>query len=463
MRPSTARPVPMAPARLATVHSVRRRAAKTSGEGERSESLDLPQQLLVLAIALMPLQSALTYDLGFPLKPSEVLVIISLILCALTGRLFDGPRRFISTETWVLAFGLLVVVSALATFARPDPTGPLHGFTRSPTIDAGLYTFYGALVISMWAVFRQLPRATMAKAVIASIWIAAGMLVLQVILTLAGDKSLLHELGYHVVPPGRALPGIGASLPRNGSFVEGQHLGFFCGVAFFVAVAERRKWAAIACLAMLVVSQSTTGFVAIVLGYTVALVFRPTASSAVKLFGALAASGFVVLAVPALRTAVQIQLGKLGLLHTNFDFITKSIDLRAVKTDIGLHIMWDHPLLGVGPGRYGVAFYDYVDPSKVTASYFDPAFRALAENVYAQIGAEFGVIALTVFCVFVLGYLYRAPRAGTAVGAAAVALALGLATQSDWTFLPAWTFLAYLSATIVDASTLDSGEARVRT
>lgn len=424
-------------------------SAVSSGESREDivgpERLELPQKMLVAAIALMPLQSALTYDAGFPLKPSEILVILAGALLLLNGRMFSGPRRLVSTEKLVVPFFVVVIASALATFARQPPTGPLHGFTRSPTTDAALYTFYGALVVVMWWMFRQLPRDLMVKAVIFSIWLAAVMCAIQIVLTASDASSLLAKLGYHSVPPGHPLPGIGIQLPRNGSFVEGQHLGFFCGVAFFIALLEKRRWAAVACLAMLVVSQSTTGFLAVALGYAVAVLIRPTASSVVRFGGAAVVAACAVFAVPALRTAAQIQLGKLGLVHTGIDYLTKSISLRTVKTNIGLDIMWDHPLLGVGPGRYGVAFYDYVKPGQVTPSYFQPDFRALAENVYAQIGAEFGVVALLAFGLFVVGYIFRVAKHGAIAVAAAVALVLGLSTQSDWTFLPAWTFLAYLA------------------
>lgn len=424
-----------------------------------ASEITTPQRLLLWAVTLMPLHTALTISLGFPLKPSEILILFATAL-AITQpvrvRMARPHVPLAGTEKLVWVLSVLLVFSALATLTRPDPTGRDFGFKGSPSFDVILYTYYGLLVVVMWLHLRRLPRSLFEKAIVRSIWVAFALSVLQIVLTLGGYGSLLSTLHYTAVPLGRPLPGLGA-LPRNGSFPYGQQLGPWAVVAGIIAWRARKRLAVAACLAMLVQSQSTGAVLALAAALALVVVLRPTFNNFTRVTAALMISVLAVLTVPALDSLAVNQLGKLGLVQTPDEWITASKNLRSAKASAGWAMMADHPLLGVGPDRYGVYYYDYlkrVSPTEFSYIGTIPPGRAVAENNYAQVGAELGAPALLVFSLFVWGYVWRARRSGYLVGIA-TAVAVAMWTQQSWTFLPLWVFLAYVASSLHELDELD--------
>lgn len=415
-------------------------------------ALPVPQRLMLWAVTLMPLHTALTVSVGFPLKPSEILILLATAFAVTEPARVRRARPKVPlapTEKLVWVLSVLLVFSALATLAGPDPTGRDFGFKGSPSFDSILYTYYGLLVVVMWLQLRGLPRPLFEKAIVRSIWLAFAMSILQIVLTLGGHDSLLASLHYTAVPLGRPLPGLGA-LPRNGSFPYGQQLGPWAVIAGIIAWRARKRIAVLACLVMLVQSQSTGAVLALAGALALIVVLRPTFNNFTRMTAAFAIALLAVLTVPALDSLAINQLGKLGLVHTPDEWITASKNLRSAKAGVGWAIMADHPLLGVGPDRYGVYYYDYlkrVSPTEFSYIGTIPPGRAVAENNYAQVAAELGAPALGAFALFVCGYIWLARRSGYLVGIA-TAVAVAMWTQQSWTFLPMWVFLAYIASSL---------------
>ncbi|MBX0299894.1 O-antigen ligase family protein [Cryobacterium sp. 1639] len=392
----------------------------------------------MLAIVLMPFQYALTISIGFPLKISEILLVAAIALYV------AGPnKRHIGWDfaSWtVTIMAAVLALSSVANFAYTGMLAPLT-YDRDLRVDLLLYFGYGLFALGAWAMIRRIDREKTARAIVASIWACGAAVLLQFAAALTGSTAMIAALGFRTL----GVTGDVSSL-RSGPFLEGQHLGFFAGAALIVAI-YRKSWAAVlVALASIVYSQSTTAYIGLAVGVFVVVAFSLT-TRVVVWVGLLASAGVLAtLTFPAVGGTVGRQLAKLGFTEfaPEYAYATTSLNLRGVKTQVALDMMWDSPVFGVGPGRFGAFFPTY--RGNYSLAYAGSDARPIAENAYGHIGAELGVFALAAFIGLILFTLVANRRASALMLILAGYLAVSVSTQSSWTFLPIWVFIGILCA-----------------
>ncbi|QHF23914.1 hypothetical protein GTU73_07770 [Rathayibacter sp. VKM Ac-2804] len=405
--------------------------------------------LVFLAVVTVPFQYALTIDVGSPVKVSEILLVL-----ALAARLLSpgSTRTRVPGLGFVVLLAVALVVSGLywLGFAGPVRGLDFTGYTRSPSTDLLFYTAFGLFALLGWWMFSQLGRDRFERAIILSIWLAGAATLLQFVGALLGLETLLADLGFRSTG-GSNLSVTGVNL-RSGPFLEGQHLGFYAGAALLIAL-KRRSWLPAIVAALLVFySQSTTAVLGIVVAGAILFLLRPHVRVLAAILSLTLLVGGLAAFVAPVRQFVINQAAKLGLVSqtAEFRFAGLSFDVREEKASIGAQMGIDHLALGVGPGRFGAWFSQYADYTVLPAYYRTTDLRPIAENVYLQIFAEMGVLALIGLIGLLLVLLVRALRATPIVFAIGVCVAVGLWTQSSWTFLPIWVFLAYVGVAASD-------------
>jgi O-antigen ligase len=153
-------------------------------------------------------------------------------------------------------------------------------------------------------------------------------------------------------------------------------------------------------------------------------------------------------ASPTARQVFDEQTVKLGISGTSVEDAGDSLELRTLKSDIALEIFKSSPVFGVGPGEYGVSFWNVQESADAPAYYSAEDHRAIVENVYAQVLAELGVVGFLSFAMLMLWYFARLRRVSAIDLALLIAILVGLTTQGSWIGVPVWILLAYLSSTI---------------
>ena len=403
------------------------------------------EKLALLAVVFAPFQYALTLNVGFPLKISEVLIAGAAIT-----RLFTlvAQRRWWRRGFDIYAVGaiaLVVVVSTSYTLLRRDMTADVDGIDRALWIDAAMYGAYAIVIIVAWMLLRDTNRTLLLEALLAGVWLCVLAVAAQAAFLMLSRPDVLEAVGFDMRRRGQEV--FGLQLARSGPFLEGQHLGFYAGAMSVLALTSRRWVTAAAALICVLYSQSTTGVLGLAAAAVVFVMVRPTrrtliASGIVVVLGAIA-----TFAVPQLRTAAMFQLSKLGLVPSAEGInATQSIDVRGIKSEIGWRMLLDNPVIGAGPGRYGYEFPKYSHDYDLPEYYFTADIRAIAENGYAQLGAELGAVALLAFVALVLWLFVVFARRRSPLVAAVAFVAVAFATQSSWTFIPIWLVLGYLCA-----------------
>lgn len=403
----------------------------------------LADKLMFIAICAIPFQQALTLPVGFPLKISEMMGILAVMLYATEAR----PSRYkyagAAFQWLLLAF---VAFSTLAWLLVGPPADHSVGYERGLDMDMLLYFGYAVLVIVIsWFAGSRLGPTWISAAISLAIRLCAVWAALQGVLFLLGSSNLLAAL--------RGTQQIGTAygfgMPRNGPFLEGNYLGFFAGVALLIVWSRvdrkgrRDGLAIVASLFCLFYSQSTVALVAVLAAILFMSVVRPSG----RIVGALSFVGLIAVLVVSFVDSIGIyvsrQLAKLGLIN-NPDFgasIEYSMRNRSATVQRGLDMWAEFPWLGVGPGRYG-----YWDEFFTTSSY-SVGGRGIANNAYVQVLAEVGVVAALCFVAMIALLLIRHLRGARSSLALAVFVIIGLNATPSWTVLPIWVAVAYLATT----------------
>lgn len=404
----------------------------------------LLEKVVFLAVCFTPFQLALTIKLGdSPLKISEILILLSILIFPLSTWVSRKPKG----QAIIALFSIIFLISAIYNYIVTDTTLEkiAHGFTRSQTGDILFYTFFTIFALISWKIIGSLDRSTIEKALIIASWLCIIAVLFQAVGVATGNQSLVEALGFE--SQGRVEDRLVST--RNGPFKEGQHLGFYAGSLLIICFYKKRWLACLGLSYCIYYSQSTTAILGILAALAVVIALRLNVYTlfAISISSVATFIGFI--SSSALREFVYIQLAKLGIPSVGGlgERYTVSLDVRSVKTDIGWQIMGDHPILGVGPGRYSIWFFDYPDSLKMPYYYFRATHRAIAENIYAQIAAEVGLIGFIVFLIFLLYLLIRnLSEKNTGLLALSAFAFIGISTQSMLTFLPIWTIFALLAS-----------------
>ncbi|WP_429388251.1 O-antigen ligase family protein [Paenarthrobacter sp. TE4293] len=393
----------------------------------------------------MPFQYALTLSVGFPLKISEILGVLGIATYLLGRRRNAGKGDLAGMAVFLLA--MATVFSALVNVTPASGGLRSVGYERGYETDLLLYSGYALLALSYWSVLRRVDRSKMVQAIVASIWLCGVAVLMQWASALTGSTELIGMLGFRTLGVDDTVETL-----RSGPFLEGQHLGFYAGAAILVAIYNRSYLAALVAALSILYSQSTTAYAGLAVGIAMIVILK-FSRVVVPLVAAALLGVLVLLFSDSLRTILGRQLAKIGFTEfaPDYQYATTSLNLRGVKSQISFDMGSDNPIFGVGPGRYGAYFDQYVSGRQLPWIYSTDQTRPIAENAYAHVVAELGYPALAAFGLLIVVLLWRNFRTAPLLGMLAVFVALGVSTQSSWTFLPIWTFFALLAAHDVDS------------
>jgi O-antigen ligase len=400
----------------------------------------LGERLLFLAVALSPFAQAFTIPIGFPLKLSELFGGLGVLLLALEGRKRSFRTAFGGAYV-VLA--LIVVASAFANNGRSVPVPDHPAYSRGLTFDLVQYTVYGLVVLLVgWYLATRLGPERIGAAIGFAARLALPYCLIQLALWSFGQADILSAI-QGVTQYGRSY---GISIPRNGPFLEGNYLGFFAGAATFVSIRRGDRIGAACALACLIYSQSTSAAIALLGAFALTLLLRPRGKlMAVAAVGAAVLAIFVTV-IPAGTSLLNVQLGKLGVVadSTAGQSLTTSRDNRAESSSVGFQMGLDNPLLGVGPGRFGVWNNFITDDSGLPINFVYGSIRPIANNGYAQIASELGLIALLTVVILLVSLALRFRRGDPSDFGLACFVLIGFSTSPSWTALPVWIAVSYM-------------------
>jgi putative inorganic carbon (hco3(-)) transporter len=362
------------------------------------------EAVLLLLVAVLPWEDLLAY----PTETVSAVKVLGLLLAGAwavraLGR--SSEVKLPATLAPVAVFGLLVGASLVLS---PDPVAGLDKWLRYT-----LFIVFFFLVVQLTgdrASIRRFLRVLTLSTAGAAIWALAAFL--------------------------------GGELDRaSGPIQDPNDFAYLMATVFplaaFLFVEERGRrvlWGA--CLALMLGATLATLSRGALVGLA-ALAIWAVASRRVPIFGVLA--GLVTLASvllvalffwsPLIEERVE-QKGQIA---------DRNATTRLAFWDAAARMAYDHPLVGVGPARFGEETDEYLLGSR--SGLTDP----VVHNSYLEIAAENGIPALLAFLAFLGGSATLLARARRASEEAGDAEGVRLATALQAAFVVALVSAAFLS------------------
>jgi O-antigen ligase len=325
----------------------------------------MSELLMLVLIAILPWQGALR----FPTHNITIVKIVGalLLLSVLLGTLVrDRPLRFTAPIGWA---GLLCTVVTLSLVA-----GGLSAVSTAETLrywTLTLFLFLVVQIIDSREAFLRALRILCLSAIVGAAWATVQFL----------DGSVARAAGP-------------ISDPNDFAYFLAAVLPF---VAYLFMSEPRRRWlwgTGLACLALGILGSSSRGaFVALALTALWAIVTGRIAPGVlVSGLALIALTAVLALGLSSSRTSQNLQVRENGL--------STSVSLRKVYWSAALRMSANHPLLGIGPGRFEALSPGYVRNTPKLEH------EIAVNNTYLGVLSEDGAIALLVF----LGFLVATGR-----------------------------------------------------
>ena len=340
---------------------------------------------MLAAVASLPFTQAMTLDVGFPLKLYEMLLVIAIAVLLVRPRRVAAGRHL--KQAVACSVGLVIASVAGLPLALTDPWRPAapelyrYGSAFDALLQLGYLVF---AIVTMFLVAELVRRRTRD---VLTWWVRGGLVAAAYALTVnvqsfvGLDPLLLPAASTQVAQVGSL------TVHRAGTFLEGIFFGLYLLVSVLIALSLRRRAAAAFLTAALLLSLSSLSIVGVALVWLVVIV-RDLSTGRTAL-----AAGLTV--APLLAVALLLPRDYYyGVLLEKLTSPTSqsSIERRALAT-AALDMAFDHPVAGVGLAQYGLWFPTY-RPAVVPPDFLPPGRRYIANNVYAQVAAEQGVLGL---------------------------------------------------------------------
>ena len=340
--------------------------------------LAFPFATLLLLLAALPWEGLLAY----PSETVSVVKLLGLLLLVsyvINLLLTDKPLQLPPTG---VAVGVFVVLVGVSMLFSPDPATSAGVFLRY-LLFAGFF-FLTIQLLSDRGHLLTAMRVLILSVTGAAIW---GL-----------------------------VPFLQGESPRTeGGIVDPIELGYLFAallpLAIYLILEDRRwRWVWVTCFPVIVAATLATlsRGALVALG---ALLIWAVATKRIKLGGVLAT---------ALTVAAVIGVGVLLFgsviderLQQKQTVAEKNVESRQALWQGAVQMSMDHPITGVGPGRYGAESVNYVRDNPIVIH--NPA----AHNAYFEILAENGPFALAAFLAFLAGswtMLSRQRRASERAG-----------------------------------------------
>lgn len=406
----------------------------------------LAQLFIEYSIVFVAFQQAFTFNVGFPLKISEILVILALGSAAIFGVGSSTARA----PRMVILFLSVFSIAAAGAFLRVPPAGPPAAGYASYDRDMLQYAAYGVLVLLACVLSVKILEPDRFGARIGdALRLCAVYCSAQLLLFLQGRPDALEVVN------GTTQSGstYGPLLPRNGPFLEGNYLGFFAGSCLIICFHRRDYIGGVLGVAMLIYSQSTSAMIGVLCAAAILAACRPSVR---RIMGLVAIIGILIVgfyASSTIHAATLSQVAKLGIEtgaqeRGNSSYSRES---RSLNSTVGFRMANDEPLLGVGPGRYGLNFHRFLMDRERSEW---GTIRPIANNGYAHVASESGYVSLTIFILLLVRLAWfsvlsvrSAPRHWGLVLLSGFVLISTNAVPS-WSTLPLWFAIGYLSTAL---------------
>lgn len=395
-------------------------------------SVSLKEYLLAIFFIFIPFSQAFTFDMGFPLKISE----IAKILIILSSK---NIAKFKKDDIILLLF----LIIALSSFLINLPWEYSYNiaiikYRFGEDLDSLAKLLYLGFTIYYFILLRNIfdiKKETYVKFFFIGAVFAA---LYGWYLMLGGIFKYDPLLIFGISDPQFISLGNWA-LIRSGTFLEGNYMGLFLFISTVLAVFYKKRFLAAFFTISMVTTLSTIGLLSLFLFYSYLLT-----KINIKYF--IIISFLIVCIFASLsqnRDFNAYILSKINIFSNEVnDNGAVSREERKSAIINGIKMAIDNPVLGVGISNYA-KHYNYYNGTK-RLFHKNKDIKVIPNNIYVEIASELGLVAFLLFIIF-LYKIYRHINNSILMGGF-WACCLYFNAIPSYTIIVVWFFFAFLSS-----------------
>lgn len=398
-----------------------------------------------LFLIFLPFTQALTITIFFPLKISEIALVILLLFYLNKSAISYSSIWFFNTNKILLLLSLIVTLSFIVNIYWSYSYSPkIFPFRITRVGDSFIRLCYFYLCLMAYYVsFRFFVKDIK----LLDKWIIGAL-----IAALYGWYLFIFSklnLPYIKLPGMDDVPLSLNGFIRCSTFKEGNYFGLYLILSAAIAFYLQKKKIAWFLLFSVIITLSTISIVSALVFLT--FYFR---REFFKINFLLKTVPIVVLSIFIFTKTDFYKLYVYGKIFDSTKTLTagnfSKVD-RIITGQIAIDSGLDNPFFGVGPANYGL-HYDYYNHYKKIVinrdDYFDKLarrknIRSIPNNVYLEVLSEYGVIAFVLFIVFLGSILIKCyTLREDALTGGILALMVSLNAFPSFIMLFIWVFIA---------------------
>lgn len=394
----------------------------------------------------LPFTYALTINLGFPFKISEISILVIIIFLLLRSRVKVPNYNLTIFQTLALFFvvcSFTTLINLFWPYSYPLREYESRFGFRFDSILKLCYLLFSFIAFVIAIETCKLNPIKYIKYFLAGAMIASLYSWYLFLSGLLGVKEYLL--------PGIENPQyIGVSFGifiRSGTFVEGNHMGLFLFLAVVLSFYLKKKWLGLFFVLSLIPTFSSIALVAASL-FLISYYFKNYYNRRnvhrliffvlfviVTFSSLLGNEDFRVMVVSKFVSDKAKPLSNVGEI-SRMD--------RLNSAEVALRIGLENPIFGVGLSNYGMHYDEFNTDSRFV---FEGAKR-IPNNVYAEIFSETGVFGLLLF-IYLLYLFYRRTRSDQtgSLRYGLIGFLIYCLAFPTFTILYIWVFFGFIAST----------------
>jgi len=352
--------------------------------------------VILLLFLFLPFSQALTFNIGFPLKISEVMLFILLFLI-ITSKYFSLKLELMKNPLSLLLIWSLFSVLINLLWQYNHELNINYSSRAGYELDSILKWFYCVLAISLFYISSNVFTSNQSKYIkyfLIGAFVASLYSWYLFIFSLFGIEPLL--LFGMEENPQRISLAVGEVM-RCGTYKEGNFMAFFLFISTVFAMYNKKKKIAIFFTLSIITTVSTIGILTALFFW---LLYILKTSNTKK--GMLKLIFIAIISMSSL--IILLQNDDFNMMFTSkLDFSSSEIKDQGAyskedrKNTIlnALNMGIDNPVFGIGLSNFALHYKYY---NEIYGSGFDNYdFKVIQNNVYAEIFSELGFIGLFLF------------------------------------------------------------------
>lgn len=363
----------------------------------------------ILFLVFLPFTQALTFNIGFPLKISELLLAVLLFIYIYKGKMSNFFLDFLIKYKVLIFFLLWVTISFFVNvFWNYDYPLKKIPSRLSPTIDSLLRLIYVGLNICAFFISVNLfsKRLDLLK-----YWVYGAVIVAIYAWYLSISSKL--NIPYIKLFGMDEDPQMINGFIRCGTFKEGNFFGLFLLLSAIISFNLKKTKIGVFLMLTIITTFSTITIISAI----VFLVFifrriflrKKFFYSFLAIFPILVFGAIYVINTPYFKSNVISKINKpSNILENNFSKVDRALTARIAYFQ-GIN----NPVFGVGPYNYGFHYDQYndskefiLDHSVWSLKFFRrDNLRAIPNNVYLEVFSEYGIVGFLLFILFIVKIL----------------------------------------------------------